>query len=79
MDQVAALGRAPAGAEIVAGDGGEQAAAGGGGVVAHRDVVKTIRVVSALAEGVEGGIEKTHRWLAIDSRLLIDQRHEPGP
>ena len=79
MDQVAALGRAPTGAEIVAGDGGVQAAARGGGVVAHRDVVKIIRVVSALAEGVEGGVKETDRRLAIGSRLLIDERHEPRP
>ena len=79
IDQIGAGGRSPAGAEIIAGHRREFAGAAGREIIAGGDVMKTGRVPAALANRVQGGIQKSDRSLPIADGLLVDQGREAGP
>ena len=78
-DQVAARGAAPAGAEIVAGDGKKLVGAQKICVVAGGDVVEDRAGLRPARQGVEGRVGKTNRRLPLAEGLLIDQRGKGCP
>ena len=79
VDEVHAVGRAPAGGQIITRHGEVVRGAGGGRVVAGDRVMKHQREQSTGAEGVQGGVEEAHGGLAEGRRLLVRQRGEGRP
>ena len=70
----AGVGAAPAGDEVVAGDGGVAAGGAAGDVVEVR-----MRRLEVYVLGVDGGVDEADEGLAVGGELLVDEGDVAGP
>src|SRR6266446_6262528 len=79
IDEVGAVGCAPAGAEVVAQNRGKISRAAGPVIISRGDVVEGGEIVGAPADSVEGRVQETNRGQPGSRSLLIDERGEARP
>src|SRR6266576_4837355 len=79
IDEVGAVGCAPAGAKVVARNRGIIRWAAGPVIIARGGVVEAGEIVGAPANSVEGRVEETNGGQPGSRSLLIDQRGKARP
>src|SRR5450432_3387001 len=72
VDQFLPVGRAPAGAQIVAGQRIEFVGTTAPGIIAGCDVVEASGVIWACPNRINGRVEKAHGWFTSGSCLLVN-------